>query len=187
MLRAFVFSLDLWYSVSFWSYTCVWKGHGCNSISFDILKLCLSHNFPLSEPGDWTRNVKARGCVRLKHSSAGCLVGLLTYLALPIDSISHSWFTGDRGTLFILAWGLTKKKRGNILKAGKKIFKATACRIRWFLVFCYTTRLVATLCPYKYSPDMTQQSCTQCKHRERKSVLTTLSSCCWWCYVRNVS
>lgn len=47
--------------------------------------------------------------------NAGCPVGLLTYLALPIDS----WFTGDRGTLFILAWGLTKKKTGNIPKAGK--------------------------------------------------------------------
>lgn len=92
------------------------------AIQFPLIFLssALSHNFPLSEPGDWTRIVKARGCVRLKHSSAGCLVGLLTYLALPIDSISHSWFTGDRGTLFILAWGLTKKKRGNILKAGEK-------------------------------------------------------------------
>lgn len=54
---------------------------------------------------------------------------------------------------------------------------AIAGQTRWFLVSCSSCRRAAALCPYKYSPDMTQQGCSQCKYRERKSCLTTLSSC----------
>lgn len=95
-------------------------------------------------------------------------MGLLTPLALLIDSTSHSWFIGDRSTLFILVWGLTRRKGEtysqcwkNLTHGHSRLDKMVSCLLLLLQIGSYPM-------PIKYSPDMTQQSCSQCKYRKRK-------------------
>lgn len=61
--------------------------------------------------------------------------------------------------------GAKQEEKGkHILDVGKIFFMATA----WLLASCLSSILAATLCLYKYFPDMTKQSCSQRKYRERK-------------------